>query len=189
MEPASSAAAGHDDPRLRHARRLDYTRPGFAVVYVETPPASPAEAELVIRDTPTGPAIQPRNAAIGAGSVLRVRNDSADTRVVSLPRNGVLERLEPGAAFEVRLLRGGASPLFLLDAPHVEALLFVAPGRFDVVAGDGSWELPSLPPGPARLVAWHPRLPRSELDVSVPEDARYEIALEVGVDLEPSRAR
>ena len=87
------------------------------------------------------------------------------------------------------MVRGGASPLFLLDAPPVEALLFVAPGRFDVVAGDGSWELPSLPPGPARLVAWHPRLPRSELDVSVPEDARYEIALEVGVDLEPSRAR
>ena len=187
-EPATTSSAGYDDPRLRHTRRLDYSRPGFAVVYVESTTTPPATAEFVIRDTPTGPALHPRQLAIGSGSVLRVRNESAEQHIVSLPRAGLLERLAPGAGLETPLLRGGATPLFLLDSPEVEALLFVAPGRFDTVSGDGRWELPDLPPGPARLFAWHARFPRTELEVNVREAERQELALEVGVDVEPTRA-
>lgn len=189
VEPATTGSAGYDDPRLRHARHLDYSRPGFAVVYVESPTAPPTTVEFVIRDTPTGPALHPRQLAIGTGSVLRVRNESSEQHIISLPRAGLLERLAPGAGLETALLRAGASPLFLLDAPEVEALVFVAPGRFATVSGDGRWELPNLPPGPARLFAWHARFPRTELDVDVLEGERQELALEVGVDVGPGRAR
>lgn len=176
-------ASSYSDPRLRDVRLVDYSRPGFVVVYADAPERAPTVLSLAIREGRLGPHIDPQRAALGAGGVLRVANETSQARVVSLPEAGVLERLEPGATLELALEDSRAHAVHLLGSPHASAEVFVAPGRYAVASPAGRWSLRDLPPGPVTLHTWHPRFPPTVRETQVPSDQLLELDLEIGVDV------
>jgi hypothetical protein len=179
--PAAGPRSPYADPALRDVEFVDYSRPGFAVVYLEGTPPPAGAASFEIRDGPLRPYLDPAHAAVGAGGVLRVANSSARAHVLSLPEAGVVRRLEPGEAVEIGLAEAGEQPLFLLDAPEELGRLFVAPGRFSVASEAGRFELRELPPGRVRLGAWHPRFPPIARDLDLAPGRAVRVDLELGV--------
>jgi hypothetical protein len=135
--PASGPDAGYGDPRLRDVALVDYSRPGFAVVYLDGG-ASPAGTALVsIRSSVVSSRLEPERVAVGVGGVLRVANASDRPHVVSLPGFDVVTSLAPGEQLEVSLASPGAHSVFLLD-DDAESVVFAAPGPFAVVGTDGA---------------------------------------------------
>jgi hypothetical protein len=177
--PAARSGGGYDDPRLRGARLVDYSRPGFAVVYLEGAAAPPAGARLAIRSTSVATRLEPEGVALAAGGTLVLANETQEAHVVSLPRAGVVERLEPGVRLSIELAEPGAHAVFVLDA-GAEALAFAAPGPWAVVDAAGRWQLRNLPPGAALLRAFHPRFPGAEVAVAIAAGERRRIDLEIG---------
>ena len=101
LVPRAGLAAGHGgasygDARLRDVEFVDYTKPGFAVVYVEEPPAPAGELAFEIRDSHVGTAIDPPHGAIGAAGRVVVRNAGPETHVVSYPAAELVQSLAPG---------------------------------------------------------------------------------------------
>jgi hypothetical protein len=178
---APPAEGSYSDPRLRHARLVDYEHPGFAVVFLEGKAAPSRDARLAIRGSARGPSLEPAQAALALGGRLRLFNATGEPHVVSLPAEGLVRRLAPREEFELALEHPGPQPVFLLDAA-AEALIFAAPGPFALVAPDGGWELRDLPPGSARLRAWHPRFPGVAREVEVVADSALRLELELAVD-------
>jgi hypothetical protein len=178
---APGAASPYADPALRAVALGDYSRPGFAVVYLEGTPSPEGTATFRIRDGQLRPYLDPEHAAVGLGGTLRVENASAATHVLSLPGADRLRRLEPGEAVEVALAEPGALELFLLDVPEALGRLFVAPGRFAVASQTGRFELRDLAPGRVRLGAWHPRFPPISRDLELAPGGVLRVDLEMGV--------
>ena len=182
VEPrAPGPSSPYADPALRDVELVDYTRPGFAVVYLEGTPSPGGSASFQIRDGPLRPYLEPEHAAVGVGGTLRVRNASAGAHLLSLPDLDLVRRLEPGEALEIELPEAGEQALFLLDAPAELGRLFVAPGRFAVASEGGRFELRELPPGHLRLHAWHPRFPPSSRDLELVPGRAVRVDLELGV--------
>src|SRR5262245_10432670 len=144
---APGASSPYADPVLRDVEFVDYTSPGFAVVYLEGTPSPGGAASLEIRDGPLRPYLAPESAAIGVGGSLRVRNAGVDPHVLSLPESDLVRRLAPGEAVEVELSQAGEHSIFLLDLPDAAGRVFVAPGRFAVTSERGRFELREVPPG------------------------------------------
>jgi len=178
---APGAGSPYADPALRDVEFVDYSRPGFAVVYLEGTPSPGGLATLRIRDGQLRPYLEPEHAAVGVGGTLRVENASAATHVLSLPDADRVRRIEPGASVEVELTQAGAHALFVLDVPDEMGQIFVAPGRFAVASASGRFELRDLPPGRLRLGAWHPRFPPISRDLELAPGRALRIDLELGV--------
>jgi hypothetical protein len=178
---APGSASPYADPALRDVELVDYSRPGFAVVYLEGTPSPGGLASFQIRDGPLRPYLEPAHAAVGVGGTLRVANASARAHVLSLPDADLVRRLEPGEAIELGLARAGEHPLFLLDAPEELGRVFVAPGRFAVASDTGRFELRDLPPGRLLLRAWHPRFPPISRDLELAPGRVARVDLELGV--------
>ncbi len=176
---------GYADPRLRDVTLVDYSRPGFAVVYLDRGASPGGAVELNIRSSERSVRLDPELAALGAGGVLRVTNASGSQHVVSLPEAGVLRSLPPGERFEVALAPGAHSIIVLDTIPDAgaEARVFAAPGPLAVVRANGSFELTHLAPGPVVVRTWHPRFPSAEQKLELPAGQAVRLDLEVGVDL------
>jgi hypothetical protein len=172
----------YTDPRLSGVKLVDYSDPGAAVVWVDRPPLSDERVDLEIRTTPLGVRLAPSLAVVGIGGWIQLMNRSGQAQTISVPEEGWVRVLEPGERIEWTPPAPGERSVFLLGDSSDELRLFVSPGRHARVAAGGRWELPDLAPGPARLSAWHPRLPgpTHELEVTAGEVARVD--LEVGVD-------
>ena len=182
VEPrAAGAASPYADPSFRDVELVDYSRPGFAVVYLEGTPSPGGRATLRIRDGQLRPYLEPEQAAVGVGGSLRVENASAAPHVLSLPGAERLHRLAPGEAVEIELAAAGELALFLLDVPEALGRLFVAPGRFAVASSAGRFELRDLAPGRFRLGAWHPRFPPTSRDLELEDGRVLRVDLELGV--------
>jgi hypothetical protein len=179
--PTDAASGSYADPALRDAVLVDYSRPGFALVYLEGRPSPGGGARVAIRDSTSGPRLDPPASALGAGGQLRVANDTAERHVVSVPSAGVVRPLAPGQILELTL-PAGAHELFLLEAP-AEAVVFASPGPWARVSARGRWELPALEPGPALLRTWHPRFPGATRQLHIPAGRALRVDFEVGVDL------
>lgn len=180
--PQASAGGGaYGDRRLRDVELVDYSRPGFAVVYVvdEVPPDG--ELAFAIRETRVGPRIEPARGAVGARGRLVVANRSDAERVVSYPAAGVVRRLAPGERVEMEVPFAGEQGLFLLDVPAAAATLFASPGAFSTVSALGRFELTGLAPGPRELRVWHPRFPPGAQAVDLAPDASLEVEFSLGV--------
>lgn len=177
----TGGGGAYGDRRLRDVELVDYTRPGFAVVYVrgETPPAG--RLELAIRESRIGTEIRPAEGAVGAAGRLVVRNETDTSHVVSYPAAGLVRRLAPGERAELEVPRPGEQGLYVLDAPDVAATVFAAPGPYSVVTPAGRFTLSDLPPGPTELHAWHPRFPPAVRRVDLAPDAQLRVDLEIGV--------
>jgi hypothetical protein len=175
-------AGPYGSRRMRDVKLVDYSTPGFAVVYTESGQSPAGSVELEIRTTGVRTQILPEHAAVGVGGTLHVKNSTGAAHVLSIPGLGVIERIEPGKKAELALAKAGEQALFLLDAPRSETRLFVSPGPFTVVGSDGRFELRGLSPGPHELIAWHPRFPPARAAVQVAADGAVRLDLEMGVD-------
>jgi hypothetical protein len=178
---ARGAASPYADPALREVEFVDYSRPGFAVVYLEGTPSPGGTAPFQIRDGQLRPYLEPHHAAVGVGGALRVTNASREAHVVSLPDAELVRRLGPGETLEIPLPEAGEHAFFLLDAPAELGRVFVAPGRFAVASERGRFELRELPPGRLRVHAWHPRFPPSSRELELVPGHAVRIDLELGV--------
>lgn len=182
VTPRRPGSSPYADPALRDVEFVDYSRPGFAVVYLEGTPSPGGTASVHVRDGRLRAYLDPPRAAVGVGGKLRISNAGARAHVVSLPEAGSVHRLEPGQDVEIALTEPGEQPLFLLDAPEVAGRIFVAPGRFSVVSAAGRWELRDVPPGRIQLRAWHPRFPPVSRMLELRGGSVERIDLEMGVD-------
>jgi hypothetical protein len=171
------------DPRMRDTRLVDYSKPGFAVVYLDGPPAPGERAELAIRANQFETRLEPRWVAVAAGGTVSVRNASDEPHTVSCPSLGKVVKLAPGDAVELSASLEGAQSVFLLDRPQVESGFFAAPGPYAVLTQSPYFELRDLPPGTIALHAWHPRLPPLErsVDVVAGQSTRVDLVMGVGV--------
>ncbi len=176
----SPAGGGYADPRLRDARLLDYSRPGFAVVYLESGASPAGTARVAVRSSAFGARLDPEHAALGAGGLLTLANESSAAQVVSVPSVGLVRRLEPGESL-AQPVAAGAHEVFLLGTES-QASVFAAPGPFARVAQSGRWSLRDLEPGVARVRTWHPRFPAVAREIELVAGVTAELALEVGVD-------
>ncbi|MEZ4217447.1 MAG: carboxypeptidase-like regulatory domain-containing protein [Myxococcota bacterium] len=187
--PASSSSSSYGDRRLRDVELVDYSRPGFVIVWAEREtPGAPAHdpgeasdaADLAIEDGVGGPRLAPELAAVGLGGTLRVANRTRRALAVSIPALGRVESLAPGAALSVAAERAGELDLFLLGARE-RATVWVAPGPWTRTDAAGRFALPDLAPGAWTVRAWHPRLPAAAQRVLLRAGEVADVALEIGV--------
>jgi hypothetical protein len=179
---ADSDADSYGRRVLRDATLVDYSRPGFAVVWVEGEERGERIAPLRVVASGGGPRLEPRHVAVGGNGRIRVANETSDARIVSVPSLGVLRRLAAGASFETAIAEMGEHAVYLLDAPETSATVFAAAGPFAVVSPRGAWALEALHPGAMRVHVWHPRLPSVMRELTAGADEVRRIDFRLGVD-------
>jgi hypothetical protein len=186
--PKPGGGASYGSLRLRDVGLVDYSTPGFAVVFVNEGTKPGGSAVVTVRDTHVEPRLEPDHLAIGDGGRITVVNASVAAHILSYPAGKLVRRLSPGERFEIDVPGPGEQGLFLLDVPDASATLFVAPGRFSVVTTAGDYALRDLDPGAVELRAWHPRFPPLAHQVQLAPDASVHVDLEMGVGIEPEAA-
>jgi len=183
VDAVVSQPHAYGDRRLEGVEWVDYSKPGFAVVYAEgAPPAGRERTALAIQTSESGTHLVPANAVLGVGGELLVENQSGAAHVVSVPGGGVVRSLAPGESLAVPIAAAGEWPVFLLDVPGEKALVFAAPGRYVVVSETGRFALADLSPGRCRLHAWHPRFPSAATWVELAPDRLTRVDFELRVD-------
>ncbi len=181
VTPVKAGGSPYGNRRMSDVEFVDYSKPGFAVVYLDTGSSPAATAQLVIRTTGVRTRLDPPHAAVGAGGLIVVANASGAAHVLSAPAMGLVHRLEPGQQVEIAVPLAGEQSLFLLDVARSEATVFVAPGPFAVVSADGRFELGGLAPGGHTLHAWHPRFPPARASLQLAPDSVVHLEIEMGV--------
>jgi hypothetical protein len=176
------SSGGYGSRALADVELVDYTQPGFAVVWAEGSPPAGGRVLLSVRRGAARVEIDPPHAALGVGGVLAVENRDTEEHVLSCPAAGVVRRLAPGAALEIELTARGEAGVFLLDVPSSQARVFASPGPFRVVSASGRYELAGLHPGPGRVHAWHPRFPPASASLDLAAGQRMRLDLELRVD-------
>ena len=180
----AGAASPYGDRRYADVPLVDYTRPGFAVVYLEgTPPAGVPPTRLAVHAGVGGLRLEPRHAAIPAGGRILLENRSDEPHVVTCPRLGLVWNLAGGASAEIRVPGPGSFELFVPGADAAVARVFAAPGPYSVADGAGRYELVDLEPGAHVLHAWHPRFPPAARLVELAPGQTARVDLELGVGL------
>ncbi len=187
LVPKAGVDPAHDDysdRRVRDAKRIDYSQTGYAIAYVERPPAEPATPlQLVIEPGPRGPELRPALGAVLASQRIAIENRSAKTQIVSAPGASWLAAVAPGEAAEIAPAELGELAIHVLGADAAPALVWVSPGAFAVAGAGGRYELRGLAPGSFAVRAWHPRLPPSAAHaVELGGGQVVRLDLEIGVD-------
>jgi hypothetical protein len=180
VHPSSSGSYG--DRRVQGAELVDYSRPGFVVVYLaDAVSSAPSTATLRIVDGRVGPKIEPETLAVRAGDVVDIENTSGATHLLSVPRDGVIRRVAPRDHLRVEVDDPGRHDFFLVDGGAAASVVFAAPGPMTVVDGAGRFELVDVSPGHHVLHAWHPRFPPAEQPVDLPRGANARVDVSIGV--------
>lgn len=188
VEPGHAGGA-YADPQLRDVRFVDYSRPGFAVVYArEAEPEAPQERRLALRESRLGAVFDPPNLALGTGEILQITNATGSPQLLSIPALGRARTLAPRATLSVAVEAAGELEVFLLGGQERSARVFAAPGRWVRTTPDGRWTLPDLAPGRYTLAAWRYRFPETQLAVAVEAGVTTRLDLEIRVD-SPDEAR
>jgi hypothetical protein len=183
-QATGSPSGAYADRRYSGAELVDYSKPGFAVVYLDGPLSAAPGAPLVVtlEREAGGFALAPAHGAVALGSTVTVRNAGDAPRVISIPAAAVLRTLAPGEGLEVSPREADELEIFVPGAA-ASSRVFVSPGPFAVVTGSGRYELVDVEPGARRLHAWHPRLPPSARAVELLPGAVVRVDLEMGVGL------
>jgi hypothetical protein len=179
--PRRAPGGSYGDRRLRDVSFVDYEKPGFAVVYLDGAPAPQGQVRLTIRSSRFGVRLEPQHAVIGVGGRIVIANASPDGHVISCPAAQILRRIGAGEEAEIPAPAPGAQPVFLVDVPGPQAVVFVAPGPYAAVSARGRFELRGVPPGPGTLRAWHPRFPPAARDIDVTSDRILQADLEMRI--------
>jgi hypothetical protein len=186
-EGIASPAGAYSDRRYAHAELVDYSSPGFAVVYLEGEPPDTAASRLTLRDGLGGTRVDPPHAAVGVGNEVEVVNETDEAHVVTCPALGLVHRLEPAAVVRFPANEAGEFDVYL-PGSRSGARVFAAPGPWSLVNAAGRYEILGVRPGSRLLHAWHVRFPPSRQEISLPRGSALRVDLEVGVGL-PSESR
>ena len=190
--PNPGGSHSYGDREFEGVSFVDYSKPGFAVVYADAPAQAGETAALAIRDGTTHAGFDPPHAALGAGGAITVANRSGATHVVSCPGAGLVKPLAAGESLQIVAATPGEWPIYLLDVAGEEARVFAAPGPYRVVSSSGRFEFTDLEPGRVQLRAWHPRFPPAEtsVDLAAGSSVRVDLELRVGDhDEDPADAK
>ncbi len=193
VTPAAPGSHSYGDREFEGVELVDYSKPGFAVVYLDpqgaegersstSAPRARDRASLSIRAGATHAIFDPPQAALGAGGEITVANQSDAAHVVSCPAAGLVKRLAQGESIAIAVATPGEWPVFLLDVAGEQARIFAAPGPYRVVSSAGRFELLDLEPGRAHLRAWHPRFPAASAWVDLAPGKSQRVDLELRVD-------
>jgi hypothetical protein len=174
-------SSSYGDRRLRDVELVDYSSPGFAVVYLSEEPVPADELRLVIRADRVAPRLEPALAAVGARGAIVIENRTGTDRVLSYPAAGRVTRLAPGEEWRIPVARPGEQGLFLLDGSNAATTLFASPGPYDVVSSTGRFALLDVDPGAHELRAWHPRFPPSAQAIVLEAGRTLKVDIELGV--------
>lgn len=182
-----TGSSGYSDRRLENVRFVDYSHPGFAVVYTEGRPhgREQEQVSLVLKMRAGRAIFEPAAVALPHGASIELTNDTDRAHTVSIPSRGVVRRVAPGESVRVAIDGSGRNDLFLLGG-NATATVFAAPGPFTVVDSSGRFELRDLDPGTHRITVWHPRFPASVRKIDLVPGAATRIDLELGVDVQSS---
>lgn len=175
-------AGAYGDRRLSGLELVDYSQPGFAVVYVTEPDRNSNPLELTILAAASGVRLEPALAAQRANGIVQIHNATASTHTISCPQAGAVAQVSPGGRLEVRLAEG-LHDFFVLDSDDATSRVFAAPGRFDVVSSAGRFEISGVEPGSHWLKAWHPRFPPVSTRLELAPGSVRRVDLEMGVSL------
>jgi hypothetical protein len=178
---AGAPKDAYGDRRYSDTGLVDYSKPGFAVVYLERGAGGEIAADLAIRTRAGAVAIEPAHAATAVGGEIALRNVDAEPHVVSLPGLGLVRALAPGDRLVVPAERAGALEVFVPGSSDATATVFVSPGPFATVNESGRFEILEVAPGPNRVGVWHPRLPPAGRDVALAAGRIARVDLEIGV--------
>ncbi len=176
-----SGSGGYGDRAMRDVELVDYSRPGFAVVYLDGPLVPGAQARFSIRSG-LRTRLEPRRLAVGLGSAIEVTNASDRTHTLSCPAARLIRRLAPGETVEIRVAEPGEVQLFLLDEPGAKALAFVAPGPHAVITEAGRFSLENVASGQRTLHAWHPRFPPASRTIDLAPNSITRVDIHMGVE-------
>ena len=187
LETAAHGGGAYADRRVAGARRVDYDRPGFSVVYLDRA-GSTKTTNLRLVEGLGGLRYEPPYAAARVGGSLRVSNETDFERALSAPAAGWLGVLAPGESADLAMPATGLLELFAPGAAEARASVFVVPGAFATVDLHGRYELVDVPPGHYRLAVWHPRFPPTARDVELRVGLVERVDLSLGVGLEESRS-
>jgi len=179
---AHAGGGSYGDRRLAHSELVDYSRPGFAVVYTDGEPRPGDAIALTIRQSNVGTRVDPARGVVSSGGVMTLRNQSDRAHMVSCPEAGFLARLDPGASAEIPAARAGVHSVYLLDVDGAASTIFAAPGPHVVVSDSGHYELADLAPGRRRLRTWHPRFPPTSHWVDLEIGRMHRVDIELGVE-------
>lgn len=188
-QDTAGASSGYGDRRYADVELVDYSKPGFAVVYLDDAPGGaewtgrPAPLALALEGGAGGLRFEPAQAAVAVDGRILVTNRSGDARVVSCPEAGLLRLLADGEAVAIPVDRAGELELFAPDRPGARARLFAAPGPFAVVSAAGRYDLVDVKPGARTLRVWHSRFPPAERRVELAPGSVARVDLELGVGL------
>ena len=155
---------------------------GTAVVWLEGGPGdrrAPIQAEISTAEK----AFSPHVLVVPVGSTVAFPNhDPFNHNVFSLSEEqpfdlGLYGR---GEARSIRLERAGIIRVYCNVHSQMSALLVVRDGPYFVQPyGDGSFLLPTVPPGHYILHAWHERAPELTRPLDVPAAGLADVALEL----------
>ena len=132
---------------MRDAEMVDYSHPGFSVVYLEDRPSPTGSSEIALRESPIGPRFSPAQSAVGVGGTIVVINETDRVQVLTCPRLDVWIAVDPGERLELDAREAGSIELFLIEGTEAHATVFSSPGPFSVVDAGGNWWLLDQPPG------------------------------------------
>jgi len=155
---------------------------GTAVVWLEGGPGdrrAPIQAEISTAEK----AFSPHVLVVPVGSTVAFPNhDPFNHNVFSLSEEqpfdlGLYGR---GEARSIRLERAGIIRVYCNVHSQMSALLVVRDGPYFVQpSGDGSFLLPTVPPGHYILHAWHERAPEVTRPLDVPAAGLTDVAIEL----------
>ena len=97
LVPRAGLATGtgaYGDRRVRDAALVDYSKPGFVVVYADGSPPAGMQVPLRIVAGAVRARLEPSSIALGANDRLVVTNSDSRQHTLSCPEAGMLEPLE-----------------------------------------------------------------------------------------------
>jgi plastocyanin len=178
--PSHAVVAGRItvmDKRDRPARDV-----GQAVIWLSGPVApapTPVEAEITTSDKELSPHVL----VVPVGSSVSFPNhDPFNHNVFSLSEENPFDLglYGRGETRSVRLIRPGIVQLYCNVHAQMSAVIVVqGTPWFTQPSSDGSFSLPSVPPGQYVLHAWHERASEITLDLSVPAGGVADLSLEM----------
>ena len=187
---SQGSEGGYGDRRVADAKRVDYSRAKYAVVYVPSARGkTSAAAQLVIRNWKAGARLDPPFASTSPSAGIRITNSTTSPQIVSVPSAVRLERIRPGESVVVGDLPSGEISAHLLGVHDTETpsptQIWVTEGLTAVVETSGRYTLRDLEPGSHEVRAWHPRLPPSPAHAVVLDRGEVvRLDVEIGLDAE-----
>lgn len=173
--------SAYESRELRGAKLVDYSQPGFVVVYLEGPPAPVGEARMMLEETRWQLRIEPAYLAMGHGGKVVFHNTTTKSHTISSPALGLLHNLGPDEELELPTAPPGPLQIHVLDEA-LTATVFFAPGPYSVASKRGRFMLSNVAAGPATLRAWHPRFPTPVRSLVLTADRVERLDLDIGVD-------